>query len=387
MTDTHPLERVATIAATLRVTHSTGLVDGWERWTLGHNPDGPDHFTCGPTHVIRGLSCLIVTGDMGDMIFERYGGLGLSFARCGLRYVAEKCRAGEPWAYDAEKAREELLAQLREDFAEIDKDEETAAAEKYLEAEELDFEDERGVWQWYYDNISPDDVPHFGRVPSDLLFRVLGCIEAVYQHEVSSAEGKAEANAALAKAFVEGPSREFYLLDMRHKPKPTEQNDDEDACDCGRDSGPPMHDWGAPLRVWWGPNNSGYGNSLALPFVGKYTAETILEGLNYYRPGERTLPIPCDVAERFAVPRPETCMGMPGKWCDGPGPSMVNHALMWDLLEPLAWIPTAGDLHEAARVAETALGALPSVDTAAESRVDSMMAERYVSEQRRSLKP
>lgn len=46
-------------------------------------------------------------------------------------------------------------------------------------SEELDFEDERGVWQWYYDNVSCDDVPHFGRVPSHLLFRVLGCVEAV----------------------------------------------------------------------------------------------------------------------------------------------------------------------------------------------------------------
>ena len=26
---------------------------------------------------------------------------------------------------------------------------------------------------------------------------------------------------------------------------------------------------------------------------------------------------------------------------DGPGPIVINHALMWDLLEPLAWIPKA----------------------------------------------
>lgn len=92
--------------------------------------------------------------------------------------------------------------------------------------------------------------------------------------------------------------------------------------------------------VWWGVNNSGYGNSLVVPWVGKYTAATIRKHLTYYKPGEATLPIPCDAALRFAVPRPETFMSMPGKWCDGPGPIVINHALMWDLLEPLAWIPT-----------------------------------------------
>jgi len=181
MSDPHqePTERIAVIASTLRVTHHTEDVSGWERWTLGHNPDGPHHFTCSPTYVIRGPSCLIVSGDMGDMIFERSGGVSLNFARNGFRYVAEKCRAGDPWRYDADKARVDLLADLRETFADCDKDEETANAEKFLEAEELDFEDERGVWQWYYDNVSCDDVPHFGRVPSHLLFRVLGCVEAV----------------------------------------------------------------------------------------------------------------------------------------------------------------------------------------------------------------
>jgi hypothetical protein len=111
--------------------------------------------------------------------------VSLNFARNGFRYVAEKCRAGDPWSYDSSKAREDLLADLRETFADCDKDEETANAEKFLEAEELDFEDERGVWQWYYDNVSCDDVPHFGRVPSDLLFRVLGCVEAVRAYELA----------------------------------------------------------------------------------------------------------------------------------------------------------------------------------------------------------
>ena len=178
-------DRVALIASTLRVTAATKDKEGWERWTLGHNPDGQHHFTCAPTYVLRGPSCLIVTGDMGDMVFERSGGVSLNLALNGFRYVAEKCRAGDPWSYDSDKARVDLLADLRETFADRDNDEEGGGRctdceqEKVLEAEELDFEDERGVWQWYYDNVSCDDVPHFGRVPSDLLFRVLGCIEAV----------------------------------------------------------------------------------------------------------------------------------------------------------------------------------------------------------------
>ena len=53
------------------------------------------------TYVIRGPSCLIVSGDMGDMIFERSGGVSLNFARNGFRYVAEKlaCLALSTWAY------------------------------------------------------------------------------------------------------------------------------------------------------------------------------------------------------------------------------------------------------------------------------------------------
>ena len=175
-----PAERIAVIASTLRVTHHTEDASGWERWTLGHNPDGPHHFTCSMTYVIRGPSCLIVSGAMGDMIFERSGGVSLNFARNGFRYVAAKCRAGEPWTYSAEKAREDLLQLLQEELTDATSAQaKTIAADIEAASEELDFEDERGVWQWYYDNVSCDDVPHFGRVPSDILFRVLGCIEAV----------------------------------------------------------------------------------------------------------------------------------------------------------------------------------------------------------------
>ena len=177
-----PAERIAMIASSLHVTHSAEDTSGWERWTLGHNPDGPHHFTCAPTYVIRGPSCLIVSGDMGDMIFERSGGVSLNFARNGFRYVAEKCRAGDPWMYDADKARKDLLQLLQEEITDATPAQAKSIAADIETASELDFEDERGVWQWYYDNVSCDDVPHFGRVPSHLLFRVLGCIEAVRAH-------------------------------------------------------------------------------------------------------------------------------------------------------------------------------------------------------------
>lgn len=67
-------------------------------------------------------------------------------------------------------------------------------------------------------------------------------------------------------------TREFYLLDTSHKPKARQRHVDEDE---DHDEGPPVVSHGAPLMVWWGPNGCGYGNSLVLPFVGKYTAADI----------------------------------------------------------------------------------------------------------------
>lgn len=113
---------------------------------------------------------------------------------------------------------------------------------------------------------------------------------------------------------------EFYLLDLRYRPA--------ERCD------PPRAD--APLMVWWGPNDSGYGNSLAPPWVGRYSPERIAAHPDYYRLGERMLAIPRDMAHRVAVPKPKSRKGW-GDWCDGPGPVVPNHSLVWDHLEDVAW--------------------------------------------------
>lgn len=129
---------------------------------------------------------------------------------------------------------------------------------------------------------------------------------------------------------------EFFLLDMRHKPASEEH---DEACDNCR---PPCPHTtiGCPLMVWWAPNNSGYGNSLRDPWVGRYSETRLRELGPYYQLGKLTLAIPCEAVLPFAVPRPNQYMGHLGSyWCDGPGPVIINHSLMWDLLEPLAWMP------------------------------------------------
>ncbi len=135
--------------------------------------------------------------------------------------------------------------------------------------------------------------------------------------------------------------REFFLLDMRYKPEVT-----PGACcdECGHhiDGPPPLVKHGAELMVWWGPNNSGYGNSLVSPWVGRYGESRLREGASYYQLGTLTLAIPCEAVLPFALPRPDRFLGQLGSsWCDGPGPVVINHSLLWDLLEPLAWTPEA----------------------------------------------
>lgn len=48
------------------------------------------------------------------------------------------------------------------------------------------------------------------------------------------------------------------------------------------------------------------------------------------------LAIPCEMALRVAVPKPKPRDGW-GSWCDGPGPVVPNHALLWDYFEDVAW--------------------------------------------------
>lgn len=95
---------------------------------------------------------------------------------------------------------------------------------------------------------------------------------------------------------------EFYLLDMRCKPGPL--SDDDGQCDgCPPPCRFTKH--GAELMVWWGPNNSGYR-------------------------ARRSCPSLC---------RALTGSAASAAVIDGPGPVVINHSLMWDLLEPLAWTP------------------------------------------------
>lgn len=122
--------------------------------------------------------------------------------------------------------------------------------------------------------------------------------------------------------------RDFFLLDLRQKPELT--------TDCS----PRFTKLGAELMVWWAPNHKGYGNSLVHPWVGRYTEAQVREHAAYYQLGKLTLALPCEVVLRFAVPCPDRFGGTVGsRWCDGPGPIVINHSLMWDLLEPHAWMP------------------------------------------------
>ena len=132
--------------------------------------------------------------------------------------------------------------------------------------------------------------------------------------------------------------REFFLLDLRHKPVPSEHDECTDCEECPPPARFTKH--GAKLMVWWGPNHSGYGNSLVHPWVGRYTEAHVREHTAYFQLGKLTLALPCDVVLPLAVPRPDRFCGVLGSfWCDGPGPVVINHSLMWDLLEPHAWMP------------------------------------------------
>jgi hypothetical protein len=170
---------VAKVAATLKVSAKTS-VEEWSHWTLVHNPDSADTYTCSRTWVVQGPSSIAVTGDMGSMVFERSGGLGLGFFKNGVSYAAEKCAAGEAWVYSPDEARADLISVLQEL---IDEDESDGWRAKQLAADDIDFDSEHTVYEWYHDNVSSDDVPHLGREPSSDMLRALACIEAVLTYE------------------------------------------------------------------------------------------------------------------------------------------------------------------------------------------------------------
>lgn len=180
---------VARIAASLSVSEYSN--DGkWSRWTLVQNPASQDHYTCSQTWVVHGPCSLVVTGDMGTMVFERSGGISLDFARGGLGYVAEKCAAGEPWDYGADQARRDLVQILQDELDDAeDVDDLHRLIDLAEDAEEIDFDDDRAVHEWYYKNISCDDIPHLGQVPSSGLTRALACIKTVRDYEAVIVSG------------------------------------------------------------------------------------------------------------------------------------------------------------------------------------------------------
>jgi len=183
-------QQVAKVSATLRVVGVT-RVGEWTHWTIGHNPESQDAYTCSATWVVQGPCSLIVTGDMGTMVFERPSGrLGLGFARSGLSYIAEKCAAGKVWEYDGGKARAELVTELQDFINEDEADGNPDSAEhwraKLLDADDIDFEDERAITEWYYENVRNDEVPDFGQKPSPGLLRALACIEAALVYETTT---------------------------------------------------------------------------------------------------------------------------------------------------------------------------------------------------------
>lgn len=118
---------------------------------------------------------------------------------------------------------------------------------------------------------------------------------------------------------TQGKLRTFFLLAVQHRPRK-----------------PAMASRAAPLMVWWAPKDSGYANSLF--WAGRYTAEQLVKNTEYYRlwprADARTMAVPCEAVLKIAFAKPD--LADKGFWCDGPGPILPNHLLVWDLLEKMA---------------------------------------------------
>lgn len=183
-------DSVASIAASLAVAGVT-TVGPWTHWLLRHKPGALHCYSSGDTYVMRGPSCLIVTGDMGSMLFERPGGLGLSLGNLsshGLGYISEKCAAGEAFVYSAEKAMSDIEAHLDDLVGDMLECEELVdlVFDRLAEAEFIELEDGDSVRRWFNLVLNEgNDWWDIGRVPSSDLIRALGCISAVREHENS----------------------------------------------------------------------------------------------------------------------------------------------------------------------------------------------------------
>lgn len=179
MTEKTAKEQVQEIANTLRViAHETS--PAWQVWTL----TGKHILT---TYVVRGPGQVVVTGDGASMLFERPGGLNVTFVTAGLHYAAEKCRAGQVYDYSAtlaeKEAREQLAEAIKEQGDGGDPEQLERLQEFAAELGDLDFSDEIEVNRWYYDGPGEGgDYPNLGRVYSSEFIRACACVLAVEMH-------------------------------------------------------------------------------------------------------------------------------------------------------------------------------------------------------------
>lgn len=125
---------------------------------------------------------------------------------------------------------------------------------------------------------------------------------------------------ALADSLEQADARHqrlFFLLDTRYRVKR-----------------PRLSNRIAELMVFWAPNDQGYSNSLT--WAGRYTAERLAASPDYYRidkgKDNRMWALPVEAVERLAMRKDPADK----RHCDGPGPLLVNHVVVWEMLEPLA---------------------------------------------------
>ena len=180
MTEKTAKEQVEQIASTLRViAHESS--PKWQVWTL----TGEHILT---TYIVRGPGQIAVTGDGASMLFERPGGLNLTFVSVGLHYAAEKCRAGQIYDYSetvAEReAREQLAEIIKEEQEDSDASDRLVELQRFAEEiEDLDFGDEIEVNRWFYNGPGEGaDYPNLGRVYSSEFIRAGACVLAVERH-------------------------------------------------------------------------------------------------------------------------------------------------------------------------------------------------------------
>lgn len=158
-------------------THEAGP---WRVWHLRHKGQEQPH-----TKVIQGPAEIIVSGDLAAFIFERpSGGLSLSFWTGGLHYAAEKATVGQVFTYSTLAAKRDLLAAIDGRVDDEEMSPEMAAALKD-EAEDLDYDDEERVHDFYFAKVNDDrgEYPNLGQVYTNKFLWAVACIRAVCDYE------------------------------------------------------------------------------------------------------------------------------------------------------------------------------------------------------------